>query len=135
LFTLAAVTPGIGFVGFAAPIGMFSAQAVAKLKDITEGLLTKIVRGPEHITDTALTVTGVSPSRGPAGTSVKVSGTGFGAGTTVDFGTVPATTVVVVSDKELQATSPAGPAAGTSVDVSVKRGAKAPAVLKGGYTY
>jgi subtilase family serine protease len=58
----------------------------------------------------APTVSGVSPSAGPAtgDTSVTITGTGFTASTTVDFGTTPATNVVVNTATQITATSPAG---------------------------
>jgi hypothetical protein len=65
------------------------------------------------------TVTAVVPGSGPAsgGTVVRIVGTGFGPGATVDFGTVPAATVVWArSSRVLTAISPAG--SGT-VDVTV----------------
>jgi IPT/TIG domain len=70
----------------------------------------------------------VSPKMGPAagGTSVKVLGSGFAAGSTVSFGASAARSVTFDSEKELTAVAPAGaetvfvtvttPFAGTSVD-------------------
>lgn len=75
----------------------------------------------------APTVTGVQPQSGPAagGTTVTVTGTGFGAGTAVTFGGVPAA-VNVVSPTQLTATAPAM-AAGSpgTVDITVTNGADA----------
>ena len=64
------------------------------------------------------TVTGVSPSNGPAagGTSVTVSGTNLTGATAVDFGTNPGTAITGVTATSLTVTSPAG--TGT-VDVTV----------------
>ena len=64
------------------------------------------------------TVTGMSPTSGPAagGTLVTITGTGFTGATAVDFGTTPATDVTVVNDTTVTADSPAG--TGT-VDVTV----------------
>ena len=64
------------------------------------------------------TVTGVSPSSGPAagGTSVTVSGTNLTGATAVDFGTNPGTSISGVTATSLTVTSPAG--TGT-VDVTV----------------
>jgi hypothetical protein len=64
------------------------------------------------------TVTGLSPSSGPAagGTFVTITGTSFTGATAVDFGPNPATNVTVVSNTSITATSPAG--AGV-VDVTV----------------
>ena len=64
------------------------------------------------------TVTGVSPSAGPAagGTSVTITGSYFTNATAVDFGGIPATSFTVDSDSEITASAPAG--TGT-VDVTV----------------
>ena len=66
----------------------------------------------------APTVTGVSPTTGPAagGTLVTITGTGFTGATAVDFGTTPATNLTVVSDTTITVDSP--PGTGT-VDVTV----------------
>ncbi len=66
-----------------------------------------------------MSVTGVSPSAGPlaGGTTVTIAGTGFTGATAVDFGTLAASNLDVVSASEITVTSPAG-AAGT-VDVTV----------------
>ncbi|HXO37244.1 MAG TPA: IPT/TIG domain-containing protein [Candidatus Acidoferrum sp.] len=67
-------------------------------------------------------VTGLVPSRGPAGTQVQVNGTGFGAtqgSSTVAFGTVPAT-VVSWSDTQIVALVPNG--VGNSNPVKVTEG-------------
>jgi hypothetical protein len=64
-------------------------------------------------------VTSISPIAGPlsGGTSVTISGTGFSTATGVNFGSIPATNVVVISSTEITATSPA--AAVGAVDVTV----------------
>ena len=66
----------------------------------------------------APTVTGLSPTSGPAagGTLVTITGTSFTGATAVDFGTTAATNVTVVNDTTITADSPAG--TGT-VDVTV----------------
>jgi len=66
----------------------------------------------------APTVTGLSPTSGPAagGTSVTITGTNFTGATAVDFGTTAATTFTVGSDTSITATSPAGTGV---VDVTV----------------
>lgn len=63
-------------------------------------------------------VTGVSPTSGPAagGTSVAITGTSFTGATAVTFGTTSATSFTVISATSITATSPAG--TGT-VDVTV----------------
>ena len=64
------------------------------------------------------TVTAVSPSSGLAagGTNVTITGTNFTSGSTVDFGTVAATSETVNSSTSITATAPAG--SGT-VDVTM----------------
>ncbi len=60
----------------------------------------------------APTVTGVSPTSGPPGTTVTVTGTNFTGATAVTFGTTAAA-FTVVSSTTITATVPAGLAAGT----------------------
>ncbi len=69
-------------------------------------------------TAAAPVVTGVSPNSGPAagGTVVTITGTGFTSATAVDFGTIQATGLTVVSGTMITADSPAG--TGT-VDVTI----------------
>jgi energy-converting hydrogenase Eha subunit A len=62
------------------------------------------------------TVTGISPTSGPVGTSVAISGTNLTGATAVNFGGMPATAFTVNSSSSVTATAPAG--SGT-VDVSV----------------
>jgi hypothetical protein len=66
------------------------------------------------------TISGLAPASGPTtgGTSVTITGNNFVAGSTVKFGTVAATGVVVDSKTQIRATAPAAAAAG-KVDVSV----------------
>ena len=56
------------------------------------------------------TVTGISPTGGPAsgGSSVMITGTSFIGATAVDFGTTPATEVFVFNDTTITADIPAG---------------------------
>ena len=65
------------------------------------------------------TLTAITPSQGSetGGTQVTITGTGFIDTTLVDFGTTPATNVVVVSATEITVISPAEPVG--TVDVTV----------------
>jgi hypothetical protein len=54
-----------------------------------------------------LAVTGISPTSGPAGTTVTITGTGFVNVTEVRFGTTDATSYSVVSSTEITAVAPA----------------------------
>jgi hypothetical protein len=58
-----------------------------------------------------LAVEGVSPSTGPTsgGTTVTITGMGFVSGSTVKFGTQPATSVELVNSTTLRAVTPPGP--------------------------
>jgi hypothetical protein len=75
---------------------------------------TSATSAPDRFTYTvavaAPTVTGISPSSGPAagGTLVTITGHGFTGATAVDVGTTAATGIVVVNDTTITADSPAG---------------------------
>lgn len=79
-----------------------------------------------------LTVTGLTPPAEVVGTPLTITGTGFEAGATVDFGGVLATDVVVNSGTEIACTAP--PHALGSVDVTVTVGGYF-ATLAAGFTY
>jgi hypothetical protein len=86
----------------------------------TQNIANATATPPTTIVTAPPTVTGVSPASGPtgAGGPVTITGTNFAAGgTTVNFGSSPATQVQVQSPTTLTAMAPAG-SAGT-VDVTV----------------
>jgi hypothetical protein len=60
------------------------------------------------VVDDKPVVTGLTPNRGPAsgGTVVQVTGTNFKEGSTVTFGSTPATQVTFVSSTQLEVTTP-----------------------------
>jgi autotransporter-associated beta strand protein len=93
--------------------GTYNVQATAT----DEAGNTAFATGTLTVTSTPV-VAGISVSQGPAagGTPVTITGQGFTAATAVDFGPTAATNVVVDSDTQITATSPAG--TGT-VDVTV----------------
>ncbi|HEY2093365.1 MAG TPA: IPT/TIG domain-containing protein [Thermoanaerobaculia bacterium] len=81
------------------------------------------------------TVTSVTPNRGKtsSGDSITVAGSNFDAGgTTVKFGSVAATNVVVTSPTSLTATTPPGTAGVASVAVTTAGGS---GTLSSGFTY
>jgi hypothetical protein len=81
----------------------------------------------------APTVTGISPTPGPAGSTVTISGTNFTGATAVMFGTTAATSFTVNSANSITATVPAG--TGT-VDVIVTNGVgSSPATAADQFTY
>ena len=57
-------------------------------------------------------ITGFSPTSGPVGTSVTLTGTGFTGATTVEFGGTAATSYSVVGDTQITTTVPAGATSG-----------------------
>jgi hypothetical protein len=110
-----AVTPSSGTV---VPISVTSPSALTQL------VVIEILAA----TGTPPTVTGVSPTSGPAagGTSVAITGTGFIVGaSTVKFGAVTASTVTVNSATSITATSPAGSAGTVDVTVTTAGGTSA----------
>jgi hypothetical protein len=82
-----------------------------------------------------LTLTGVSPSSGPStgGTTVTLTGAGFLAGATVNFGPAAATSVTVVSSTQITAVTPAAPAG--PVPVTVNNGPGQTANLPNAFTF
>lgn len=85
--------------------------------------------------NSAPTVTSVSPTAGTTsgGTSVTITGTGFLSGATVSFGGTAATNVSIVSSTSITATTPAH-AAGT-VNVVVTNTDSQNGTLSNGFTY
>jgi hypothetical protein len=83
-----------------------------------------------------LVVTGVTPNVGPVegGQAVTIAGSGFEGTAPAVYMPVPATSVVVVDDNTLTATTAPNPAGTYDVSVSVNAGA-AVATLAAGYTY
>jgi hypothetical protein len=83
--------------------------------------------GAEFTYLAAPVVSGVNPGSGPAsgGTSVTIVGSGFTGATAVSFGSVPASSVVVVSGTQIIATSPAEGAGAVDVTVTTPGGESA----------
>ena len=69
------------------------------------------VQSPTAFTVTALSITKVAPTKGPVGTSVTITGTGFTGATDVSFNGVSAG-FNVVNDSKITATVPAGATTG-----------------------
>jgi hypothetical protein len=68
------------------------------------------------------TVTGFTPTSGPVGTTVTLSGSGFTGATAVAFGAVAAS-FTVVSDTQISVTVPAGAPASSTIRVTTPGGA------------
>lgn len=84
---------------------------------------------------TALSITGISPSQGPAtgGTAVTITGTGFQTGATVAFGSIQSTAVTVASATQINAVSPAE-SPGT-VSMTVRNSNSQSSSLPSAFTY
>ncbi|HWX73703.1 MAG TPA: IPT/TIG domain-containing protein [Solirubrobacteraceae bacterium] len=88
---------------------------------VTTPVSTSAATAADHYTfQPPPTVSSVTPNAGTekGGTEVTIAGTNFTSGSTVKFGTNPATGVKMNSSESLTATSPAG-TLGTMVDVTV----------------
>jgi len=86
-----------------------------------------------RFTPPALAVQFVTPTSGPPGTRLTISGTGFLSGAMVSVGGVDAANVVRVSELVITATAP--PHDGGSVDVVVTNPGGQRSTLTGGFSY
>lgn len=130
-------TSPFGFAALAALVGMFTEQAVEKLKKIMESTFADAPEGKDHAGPVVLTVSKISPPDGPqaGGTEVTITGKGFDKAPTVTFGGKAATDVKVAADgTSLTAKTPPGDALG-AVDLEVKNPDGKTAPLAGGFTY
>jgi hypothetical protein len=120
-------------IGVAAIVGMFSQQAVEKLKQISEAILTKLPASADQ-KPKPLTLTAVDPAKGKTdgGETVGLIGTGFASGATVSFGEA-AVTVVKVTGERIDAVTP--PHAAGKVDVAVCNPDSGMAKKTGGFEY
>jgi hypothetical protein len=94
-----------------------------------------LANGYTYTVATTITVTAISPASGTAngGTVVNITGTNFASGATVSFGGTAATSVSVVSNSSITATTPAHTAGAVSVVVTNSNGQSG--TLANGYTY
>jgi hypothetical protein len=100
-----------GFAAIASLVGLFSAQARSKLKDIFETILTPTKTGSESVSDerAVAAILDFTPKSGPAGTSVSITGTGLEDVTTARFGGgVDSPAVWSEEDQALVTTVPEG---------------------------
>jgi hypothetical protein len=98
-----------GMAAVAALVGLFSRETAEKLKTVFETLLAPAEKGKDQAVP--VQVQGITPTEGPVGMEVTITGTGLAAATAVQFGGVRATPTVV-SDTELRVTVPEGAARG-----------------------
>ncbi|MEI7859050.1 MAG: IPT/TIG domain-containing protein [Acidimicrobiales bacterium] len=86
-----------------------------------------------------MAITGVSPAYGPGtgGTAITITGTGLSLVSTASLGSLPMTSVTVVSDTKITAVTPAitPGTAGGATDLTVTDATGGSATLTGGFTY
>jgi hypothetical protein len=77
-----------------------------RLEILSDDIRALLSAGP------GLAILSFTPTSGPVGTAVTITGTGFAAGATIAFGGTPATVVSVDSSTQITATVPAGATTG-----------------------
>jgi len=125
-----------GYAALAALVGMFSQQALAKLKQIAESVFAPTEKGKDQATfSVAPKITSIQPINGPSsgGTKVVIGGTGFSSVSHATFGGVSAGTIAVDNDRQITATTPAHSEGKVDVDVATSSGQKDS--LPGAFTY
>jgi large repetitive protein len=125
-----------GYAALAALVGMFSQQALMKLKQIAESVFAPAEKGKDQATSSAASkITSIQPTSGPSsgGTKVVITGSGFSSVSHVSFGGVSAGTISVDNDSQITAAAPAH--SGGKVDIEVTNSSGQKANLPGAYTY
>lgn len=138
----------IGFAALAFLIGLFSAQAGLKLKQVFETVFSAAPPGANARPQTPVTpapatpgasapkISGISTDKGATsgGTSLTISGANFSEGVAVFFGALPAKAVTLVNATTITALTPPASSAG-KVDVKVTNKDGQSATLPQAYTY
>jgi hypothetical protein len=123
-----------GYAALGALVGMFSQQAVAKLKKIAEGFFSSAEKGKDPaLAPSSPTISALSPTQGPSGTKVTITGVGLTGVSRVSFDGVAAPTMTVDNDEQITATVPAHAVGKVDVEAVTTTGQKAS--LSGAFTY
>lgn len=126
-----------GFAAMGVLVGLFSEEAIAKLKQIAQTFFTQVPAGKDTAPPPLLPpkVSSISPTTGPAagGTHVTITGTNFVTDAKVNIGGTPATQVNVASAISITAVTPAH--ATGAVDVQVVNSDGQKDQLTGGFTF
>ncbi|SRR6266568_612203 len=128
-------TSPFAFAAFSGLVGMFSSQAVEKLKQIAGTVFAPPEQGIDHVGPaTAPKIDLVSPASGPAAgaTPITITGNRFLAGAKLSIGGISAS-ITSLTPTSVAATTP--PHAAGRVDVEVTNPDGQKAVLAGGFTY
>ena len=137
-------TSPFGFAALSALVGLFSPQATLKLKEVAETIFTKPPAGadtkPQEPSKsssggatTVPTISSVAPTSSAGAQRVVVTGTGFGKGVVVKFGSETAQ-ITSSSDTTIETLTPTGLSAGL-VDVEVTNADGGKATLAQSFTY
>jgi hypothetical protein len=132
--TLPSGTSPYAFAALGSLVGLFSQQAILKLKQVAETVFSKVEPGKDHV-EPPPKVTSISPAEGPAagGTPVTIAGANFSGGVDVTIGGTAATAVAFNSSTQITAKTPAHAAGIADVEVTSQDGQKG--TLTGGYKY
>jgi len=125
-----------GYAALAALVGLFSQQALAKLKQIAESVFSPAEKGKDQaISSPALKITSIQPESGSlsGGTKAVITGTGFSSVSHASFGGLSAQTMVVDNDTQITVTTPAH--SGGKVDVEIATSSGQKASLPSAFTY
>jgi hypothetical protein len=127
-------TTPYGFAALGALVGLFSEEAILKLKQVAETVFAKADQGKDRAVP-APKVTSIAPNSGPSagGTPVIITGTGFAAGAGANIGGAPAASAAFVSTTSIHATTVRHEAGRVDVEVVNPDGQKD--TLTGAYTY
>ncbi len=132
--TIDATSP-YAFAAFSGLVGMFSSQAMEKLKQIAGTVFAPAEQGRDHVGPVLVPkIVSVSPASGSVdgATSITINGSNFLAGAKVLIGGLPAVGIEV-APTSIAAKTPAHPAG--KVDVEVSNPDNSKATLPGGFTY
>lgn len=123
-----------GFAALGALVGLFSEEAVLKLKQVAETVFARTPAGKDHAAPPPK-LSSVSPNSGPVagGTVVTIAGTDFAAGAKVNIGGVAVSSITSINANSISATTPAHPAGDADLEVVNADGQKG--VLAGAYKY
>jgi len=128
-------TSPFAFAAFSGLVGMFSSQAVEKLKQIAGTVFAPAEQGKDHVGGApAPKIVSVSPDSGPAAgtTTITITGSDFVAGAKVSLGGTPAATTSVTSTS-IVATTP--PHAAGKVDIEIVNPDNQAVSSSGAFTY
>jgi IPT/TIG domain-containing protein len=120
-----------GFAALAAIVGMFTEQAILKLKKVGGAILDPTPPGKDHV-DPPPKITGIGPKQGQAGEKVTITGQAFSANAKVAFDGIDAE-ITEATETLIVVTSPTH--APGKVDVAVINDDGQQAVCEKGFEY